>query len=203
MTTPIFVTGERAKVVGYSRPVWAADDSFVVRRADAGRYASYEAIAASPTAVLAVVEGQVQRQTALRTGVPPERIVEFPDQDSAAAAVRDGHADASASTAAGNHAYVRRAGEPGLTAVTDRSPTGRGQLPRARGPPPPPAPSPYLTPSLVPPWGGSPRVGGGVHQRGDLLLDRRRPFRERTTSATSDRRRGWRPPRTRASHSGT
>lgn len=130
MTTPIFVTEERAAVIGYSRPVWAADDGFVVRRADAGRYTSYEAIVASPTAVLAVVEGQVQRQTALSTGVPPERIVELPDQDSAAAAVRDGHADASASTAAGNHAYVRRAGEPSLTAVTDRSPARRGRLPR-------------------------------------------------------------------------
>jgi polar amino acid transport system substrate-binding protein len=130
MTTPIFVTDERAEVIDYSRAVWAADDGFVVRRPDAGRYTSYEAIAASPGAVLAVVQSQVQHQTALRAGVLNERIVEFPDQDAAVAAVRDGSVDASASTAAGNRGFLRRAGEPTLAAVTDRSPARRGRLPQ-------------------------------------------------------------------------
>jgi polar amino acid transport system substrate-binding protein len=130
MTTPIFVTDERAEIIGFSRAVWAAEDGFVVRRSDVHRYAGYEAIAASPSAVLAVVEAQVQRQTALRAGVPHERIVEFPDQDAAVAAVRDGSADASASTAAGNRAYLQRAGEPTLAAVTDRSDALRGLLPQ-------------------------------------------------------------------------
>jgi len=125
MTTPIFVTDERAELIDYSRAVWAADDGFVVRRTDASRYTSYEAIAASPSAVLAVVQGQVQRQTALGAGVPHERIIELPDQAAAAAAVRDGIVDASASTATGNRAYLRRAGEPTLVAVTDRSDDGR------------------------------------------------------------------------------
>jgi polar amino acid transport system substrate-binding protein len=117
MTTPVFVTDDRAEVVAFSRPVWTAADGFIVRRGDAARYTSYEAIARTPGATLAVVRGQVQRGTAVAAGLPVDRIVEHLDQDAAAAAVRDGRADASASTASGNRAYVRRAGDPGLVAV--------------------------------------------------------------------------------------
>jgi polar amino acid transport system substrate-binding protein len=130
MTTPIFVTAERAEVVRFSRPVWAAADGFIVRRADTARYTSYEAIAADGQAVLAVVRGQVQHRTALDAGIPHERIVEFPDQGAAAAAVGDGRVDASASTAAGNRAYVQRASDAALAVVADRSPARRDRLPR-------------------------------------------------------------------------
>jgi polar amino acid transport system substrate-binding protein len=130
MTTGIFVTDERAEIVDFSRPIWAAIDGFVVRRDDADRCASYEDIARRPGATLAVVKGQVQRATAIAAGVPSDRIVEHPDQDAAVAAVRDGRADASASTARGNQAYVDRAGDPGLVAVTDRPAAPRGQVPR-------------------------------------------------------------------------
>jgi polar amino acid transport system substrate-binding protein len=130
MTTPIFITDERAEVIDYSRPVWAAEDGFLVRPADAGRYTSYEAIAASPGAVLAVVTGQVQRDTARHAGVPPERIIELPHQAAAAAAVRDGRAEAAASTAAGNRAYLARAADADLRAVTDRSPSRQGLAPQ-------------------------------------------------------------------------
>jgi polar amino acid transport system substrate-binding protein len=122
MTTGIFITDDRAEVIDYIRPIWAAPDGFIVRRADAARLTSYEAIAASG-ATLAVVSNQVQSQTARSADIPQERIIEFPDQDAAAAAVRDGRVDASASTAIGNKAYVQRANEPALTTVTDQ-PTG-------------------------------------------------------------------------------
>jgi polar amino acid transport system substrate-binding protein len=102
MTTAMFVTPERSALIGYSRPIWAVPDGFIVRVADADRLTSYDAIAADPHAVLAVVAGQVQHQAALRAGVPSQRIIEFADQDAAADAVRRGRADASASTAIGN-----------------------------------------------------------------------------------------------------
>jgi polar amino acid transport system substrate-binding protein len=129
MTTAIFVTDDRAQIVDFGRPVWAAADGFVVRRDDAARYTSYEDIARSSEATLAVVHGQVQQHTAIAAGVPVDRIVEHPDQDAAVAAVRDGRADAAASTAIGSRAYVRRAGDPGLVAVADRSAAPRGQIP--------------------------------------------------------------------------
>jgi hypothetical protein len=42
----------------FSRPIWAVTDGFIVRRHDAARMTSYEAIAAAH-ATLAVVVGQV------------------------------------------------------------------------------------------------------------------------------------------------
>ena len=129
MTTPIFVTEERAKVVGYSRPVWAADDSFVVRRADAGRYTSYEAIAASPTAVLAVVEARFNARPPCAPAYPlsassssPTRTRPQPRCEMGTPTPRPALRPATTPTSGGP--------APGLTAVTDRSPTGRGQLPR-------------------------------------------------------------------------
>jgi polar amino acid transport system substrate-binding protein len=130
MTTAIFVTDDRAELVDFSRPVWTAADGFIVRRGDAARYTSYEAIARTPRATLAVVRGQVQRQTAIAAGVPVAHIREHADQDAAAAAVRDRRADASASTAIGNQAYVRRTGDPGLVAVADQPAAPRAHVPR-------------------------------------------------------------------------
>jgi polar amino acid transport system substrate-binding protein len=129
MTTAMFITDERASIVDYTRPVWAATDGFIVRAGDAGRFTSYEAIARTPGAVLAVVSDQVQHRTARDAGIPPERIVEFGDQDAAAVAVRDGRVDASASTAIGNRAYLQRANDPGLTTVADQPASPRSTLP--------------------------------------------------------------------------
>jgi polar amino acid transport system substrate-binding protein len=66
LTTAIFVTDDRAEVVDFSRPIWAMTDGFIVRRHNAARITSYEAIAAAH-ATLAVVVGQVQRETAIGT----------------------------------------------------------------------------------------------------------------------------------------
>jgi polar amino acid transport system substrate-binding protein len=126
VATPMFVTPERAMQIRYSRPVWAAVDGFIVRAGDEQTYTSYEAIATHPGARLAVVAGQVQRQTALHAGVRAEQIVEFADQDAAAFAVKSGDADASAGTAPGNRAFIERAGDPTMAATPDRPDRPRG-----------------------------------------------------------------------------
>ena len=126
ITTPIFVTAERAERVAFSRPVWSLSDGFLVRRMDEGRFSSYEDIARDPKAILAVVADQVQGDTARAIGVPNERIQVFQDQAQAAEAVREHRADASASTAIGNAAYVRRLGDRALLAVPDTP----GEAPR-------------------------------------------------------------------------
>ncbi len=56
----MFVTEARAELVDFSRPVWVAEDGFIVRNADAERWTSYEAIADDPRATLAVVVAQIQ-----------------------------------------------------------------------------------------------------------------------------------------------
>jgi polar amino acid transport system substrate-binding protein len=102
-------------------------DGFIVRRHDAARMTSYEAIAAAH-ATLAVVVGQVQRETAIGAGVPADRILEFPDQEAAAEAVRRGAVDASASTAIGNRAFVERANDSTLAAVATTSRSARAPV---------------------------------------------------------------------------
>lgn len=130
MTTAMFVTPARAEIVAFSRPIWAVPDGFILRARDAERWSSYETIASEQDAVLAVVRGQVQQQTAVRAGVPLHRIVEFPDQDAAVEAVRRGLAVAAASTAIGNRAFVERAADPTLVAITDLPVRPRGTVAR-------------------------------------------------------------------------
>jgi polar amino acid transport system substrate-binding protein len=129
MNAPIFITDERATVVRFSLPVWAAGDGFIVRSDDARDFSSYRAIARDHTIRLAVVTGQVQQDTALAAGVPPARIVEYPDQAAAARAVLGGAVDASASTAPGSRAFVERANDRRLAVVADASPSDRRGVP--------------------------------------------------------------------------
>lgn len=127
LTAAIFVTDARAEVVDFSRPIWAVMDGFIVRRHDVARMTSYETIAATH-ATLAVVAGQVQRETAIGAGVPADQIVEFPDQEAAVEAVRRGAVDASASTAIVNRALVERTNDSTLAAVAATSRSARAPV---------------------------------------------------------------------------
>ena len=129
MNAPIFITDQRATAVRYSLPVWAACDGFIVRSNDGRDFSSYGAIARDDTIRVAVVTSQVQQATALAAGVPSERIVEYFDQDAAARAVLAGEVDASASTACGNVAYVKRANDHRFAVIADTSPFGRRGVP--------------------------------------------------------------------------
>jgi len=129
INAPMFITAERARRVRFSVPVWAATDSFIVRLNDVRDFTSYEAIADDDSIRLAAVTGQIQVETALRAGVPNDRIVEFADQDAAASAVLAGDADASVSTAPGNVAYIARLGDPRLVSVADSRAGERSGLP--------------------------------------------------------------------------
>jgi polar amino acid transport system substrate-binding protein len=107
MNTPLFISPERAALVSFSRPVWALRDGFVVRAHHRPAIDSYRSVAADGF-VLALVTGQIQRQSALAAGVQPAQILEFATQQEALQAVRDGRADAYASTALGNRTVVRQ-----------------------------------------------------------------------------------------------
>ena len=126
INTPIFMTPERARLVAFSIPVWAVADGFIVRSDDRRDFGGYATIAADATIRVGVVTGQVQHRAALNAGIPPERIAEFADQDTAANAVLDGRIDASASTAPGNRAYIARRGDSRLIARDDTNITHQG-----------------------------------------------------------------------------
>ena len=129
INAPMFITAKRSRSVRFSLPVWAATDSFIVRSNDDRDFTSYEAIAGDGSIRLAAVAGQVQVETALRAGVPMDRIVEFADQGAAASAVLVGDADASVSTAPGTVAFITRLGDARLVSVADSRAGERGGLP--------------------------------------------------------------------------
>jgi polar amino acid transport system substrate-binding protein len=117
LTTPLFVTAERQKLVDFSRPVWALTDGLLVRSADRDRLTSYRAVA-STAARLVVVGGQVQEQAGLAAGIAPERVIRVATQEEAVAAVRHGDADAYASVAMAHRGYLVRRPDDQLAVVT-------------------------------------------------------------------------------------
>jgi polar amino acid transport system substrate-binding protein len=116
MNTPLFVSAERQAVVSFSRPVWALIDGFIVPAGNPNNITSYRAIAEGQHR-LALVSGQIQRNSALSASVSAEQIIEFPTQQEALKAVRDGRADSYASTALGNRTILEQCAYDGLVSV--------------------------------------------------------------------------------------
>jgi len=107
MNTPLFVSAERQALVAFSRAVWALRDGFIVPAGNPKGITSYRGIALGRHR-LALVRGQIQRQSAMAAGVDAARIIEFFTQHDALQAVRRGQADAYASTALGNRTVLVR-----------------------------------------------------------------------------------------------
>ena len=116
LTTPLFVTAERQRLVDFSRPVWALADGLLVRTGDRTWLTGYGAVAAAG-ARLVVVGGQVQEQVGLAAGIASEHILSVATQEDAVAAVRDGRADAYASVAMAHRGYLAREPDAGLAIV--------------------------------------------------------------------------------------
>jgi polar amino acid transport system substrate-binding protein len=108
MTTGLFVSDERQKLVDFSRPIWALADGLLVAEGNPRKLAGYRSLAADGTALLGVIAGQVQGHTALENGVPPERLSIFATQAEAAEAVAGGAVHAYASVAMAHRGYVAR-----------------------------------------------------------------------------------------------
>jgi polar amino acid transport system substrate-binding protein len=140
VTTGMFITPERASRAAFTRPIWALRDGLLVRNEHGARIAGYRSLASS-NATLAVLEGQVQHQTALRLGVDPGNILVFKDYTDAVSAVRDGRATAYASVERAHMQHIatrpdeslacvavpltEKAAEPGAFACRDETLRGR------------------------------------------------------------------------------
>ncbi len=128
INVPMFITPERSGLVLFTRPVRRAPDSLIIRTQDSSRIDGYASIAQQEALTIAVVTGQVQAQSAVRAGVPAERIVEFGDQRACVDAVLSGSVDAAASTAAGNAALLEQLGDSRLARTAaidpDQAPSG-------------------------------------------------------------------------------
>lgn len=128
MTTGLFVTPERSRLVRFSRPIWALPDGLLVRAGNPKQLRSYRDAARDPTVTLGVVEGNVQIETALQAGVPLHRMRHFKRQHDIVAEIVNGRVDAypsaalvlarlAGSVAGANVEVVELDASPGATSV--------------------------------------------------------------------------------------
>jgi polar amino acid transport system substrate-binding protein len=117
MTTGLFISDERRKLVDFTRPIWALPDGLMVAKGDPLGLAGYRSLARNPSAILAVISDQIQHQTALQNGVPPGRIKTFATQAEAAEAVAQGAVQAYASVAMAHRGYITREPDARLDVV--------------------------------------------------------------------------------------
>lgn len=108
MTTGLFISDERRKLVDFTRPIWVLQDGLLVAKGNPRGFRGYRSVAEDRTAVIGVISGQIQHQTALQNGVAPERIRIFATQAAAAEAVAAGTVHAYASVALAHRGYLDR-----------------------------------------------------------------------------------------------
>jgi polar amino acid transport system substrate-binding protein len=116
MTTGLFITDARKRLVRFSRPIWALPDGLLVRAADAGTISGYSSLAGSER-ILAVVRDQVQHVSALEAGIFDGQILLFKTYEEAAHAVSSRRADAFASVAMAHRGYLEGTRQSGLAVV--------------------------------------------------------------------------------------
>ena len=108
ITTGLFISDERRKLVDFSRPIWVLQDGLLVAKGNPRDFTGYSSVAGDPAALIGVISSQVQHQTALQNGVPAERIRIFATQAEAAEAVAAGAIGAYASVALAHRGYLSR-----------------------------------------------------------------------------------------------
>ena len=108
MTTGLFVSAERERIVNFTQPIWLLGDGLLVRKDNPREIVGYRSIATDPEAKLGVITDQIQHRTALENGVPPERIRFFSTQAEAAEAVANGTVHAYASVAMAHRGCLSR-----------------------------------------------------------------------------------------------
>lgn len=117
MTTGLFATDERRKVVAFSRPIWALADGLLVKKGNPQNLTGYRSLAERDGCVLAVIRDQFQHRTAVEFGVPPSRISLFESYAAAAHAVATGLVDAYASVGRAHSGFLAQVGRSDLELV--------------------------------------------------------------------------------------
>jgi len=116
VATGMFVTPERARRAAFTQPIWGLRDGLLVAERDANLIDGYRSLARLG-GKLAVLEGQVQRETALRLGVPEKAVVIFQDYREAAQAVAEGAVRAYASVERAHRTHLAGHPSSGLACI--------------------------------------------------------------------------------------
>lgn len=118
MTTGLFDTDERRKIVAFSCPIWALPDGLLVRKGNPGNLAGYASAAKNHETTLAAIRDQIQHRVIMEAGVSDDRILICETYGEAAQAVLDGRADAYASVAMAHLGFLQQNPELDLEIVT-------------------------------------------------------------------------------------
>jgi len=117
MTTGLFVSDERSRLVDFTRPIWMLPDGLLVAKGNPSALDGYRSLGRDDQALLGIISGQIQHQTALQNGIPPGRIRIFATQAEAAEAVAAGVVRAYASVAMAHRGYLARHPDAPLAVV--------------------------------------------------------------------------------------
>ncbi|WP_080670519.1 transporter substrate-binding domain-containing protein [Agrobacterium tumefaciens] len=118
MTTGLFDTAERRKIVTFSHPIWALPDGLLVRKGNLRDLDGYASAAKNPECTLVAIRDQIQHRGIMEAGVPDDRILICETYDEAAQAVLDGRADAYASVAMAHLGFMQQNPELDLEVVS-------------------------------------------------------------------------------------
>lgn len=118
----MFITPQRQREVLFSLPTALVRTGLLLPRSLPAPPATLAELGTRPEIRLAVVGGAIEAQLAEKAGVPPERIVAYPDPFSAVMALRDHRAEALALSAISLRFLVRQTGLEDFRIVDDALP---------------------------------------------------------------------------------
>ena len=125
----MYITPERCKQVLFSEPSYCVREALLVHRQNPLGFHSYEDLAKTSAARVAVVAGTVELKYAKDAGVPIERLHVFPDPPSALEALLAGRVQAYAATSLTvNDLLRKRPGAPLTAAAPFAQPSEDGKL---------------------------------------------------------------------------
>lgn len=110
----MYITPTRCKQVAFSNPTYGIGEAFVVRKGNPQKLHSYEDIARQKSVRLGVVTGAIERDYAVKSGIPSSQIRVLPDAPSALEAVAAGRIHAYAGTSLTVNDLLRKANNPSL-----------------------------------------------------------------------------------------
>lgn len=124
----MYITPERCKQVLFSEPSYCVQETLLVNKGNPLGFHSYEDIAKSPSAQLAVVAGTVELGYAKQAGIPSTRLHVFPDPPSALEGLLAGRVQAyAATTLTVNDLLSKRRDTPLVAAAPFAQPSTSGK----------------------------------------------------------------------------
>lgn len=114
----MYITKPRCGQIAFSNPTYSIGEAFVVRQGNPRKLHSYEDVAKNQKARLGVVTGAIERDYAVKSGVPTQRLRVLPDAPSALEAVAAGRIDAYGGTSLTINDLLRKASNPQLERAT-------------------------------------------------------------------------------------